>query len=298
MFIVQILFAAGLIVAVQATQQAGWQHTESGVLILRPFEHAPYPHASRAEGYKSKETVFPVAGHYDDGTVGIFIPAEYRPGETVDFVVHFHGHGNNVAHVFEQFGLCEQMTRAGVNAILVVPQGPKDVPDSGCGKLEHDAGAMAALLDEVARFLVDERKITSSRLGHVVLCAHSGGYKVTGVVLRIGGLGDHVTDVLLFDATYGQLESFAAWCAAGGNRRLVSIFTDHLAAENFELLTLLQAGHVPFTAIMEKDLGDEQLKSRAPLFIHTTALQHNDVVSKGNYFARFVGTSGLPRSER
>src|ERR1043166_7468033 len=60
--------------AAQTTQPAGWEQKDYGQQILRPFQYAPFPHPSRAGGYKRVTTTatstYAVPGHYDDSTVG------------------------------------------------------------------------------------------------------------------------------------------------------------------------------------------------------------------------------------
>lgn len=73
----------------------------------------------------------------------------------------------------------------------------------------------------------------------------------------------------------------------------MSIFTQHLADENFELVTLFQASSTPVRAVMEPQLTDTLLRARGPLLIHTAELSHNDVVSKRDYFTRFVAASAI-----
>ena len=144
----RILIATGLIAVVEAagpstkpSSKPAWQHTANGDLILRPFEHAPYPHKSRENGFTYDSKKFPRDPNYVDSTVGIVIPPGYKPGDTVDYVVHFHGWGNHVSKVISQYKLMPQLVAADLNAILIVPQGPKDASDSGGGKLELDEGA-------------------------------------------------------------------------------------------------------------------------------------------------------------
>src|SRR6478752_1158200 len=98
-----------LVLSAFPTSQPQWKTDDRGQLILRPFEHAPYPHSSRAQGYKGRATTYPYEGHYDDSTVAVFIPKGYAPADTVDYVVHFHGHGNHVAKVLTQYKLIEQL---------------------------------------------------------------------------------------------------------------------------------------------------------------------------------------------
>ena len=261
-----------------------WQQLPEGQLILRPFENAPYPHSSRENGFKN----FPRDPHYVDSTVGIFIPADYQPGDAVDYIVHFHGHTNHVSNVFEKYKLPQQLVAAKVNAILIVPQGPKDAADSGDGKLELDPGGFEKLINEVTDYLNVEGKIRTKQIGKIALTAHSGGYKVTAAILHHGGLADHITDAILLDASYGSLEWFADWCNADPNHRLVSLFTDHLADENQQLTALLDKAGVKHRTLDEATLTDEQLLPRGPVFMHTKG-PHDQVPT--DYFGRLVKTS-------
>jgi hypothetical protein len=265
-----------------------WASRPDGELILRSFANAPYPHASREKGFKN----YPQAPHYTDSTVGIFIPKAYVAGDTVNYVVHFHGHVNHVSEVLKKYRLPEQLAASKLNAILIVPQGPKDASDSGCGKLELDKNGLKNLLDEVTAYLKSQGKIKTDKIGKVALSAHSGGYKVTAAVLDHGGMSDQITDVLLLDASYGSLEWFSAWCAGAKDRRLVSLFTDHLADENKTIMDLLAKATVKYDVLEEKTLTDSSLTARRPMFMHTT-LAHNDVPMKMNYFQRLLATSSL-----
>ncbi|MFH0794110.1 MAG: hypothetical protein V2A74_08780, partial [bacterium] len=231
-----------------------WVESDAGSLILRPFKNAPFPHKSRENGFQGSEKFFPADIHYTDSTVGVLVPKGFKPGDTTDFVMYFHGHQNHVAQVFSQFNLENEFEMSGLNAVLIVPQGPKDAADSSGGRLEEEPGAFEALVKEVAEFLQNENRIPTAKIGNVALSAHSGGYRVVGAILIHGDLADHIRDVLLFDATYGQLESYADWCALDGGRRLISIFTQHLADENIELISLLQKRNVAFDVHMENDL--------------------------------------------
>jgi hypothetical protein len=282
--------------ALAQTSKPTWQKSPLGELILRPFDSAPYPHQSRENGFKSKTTTYPAESHYMDSTVGIFIPEGYVPGDTVDYVVHFHGHNNHVSKVLPEYKLPEQLVASKVNAILIVPQGPKDAGDSGGGKLELDPGGFARLIADVTKYLNAEGKIHTSKVGKIALSAHSGGYKVTAAILHQGGIGggmpDNITDVLLLDASYGSLEWFADWCKAGTSHRFVSLFTDHLAGENKEIMGLLDKAGVKYTTLDEATVTDEQFAARKPLFMHTKG-PHDQVPV--DYFGRLLKESALAK---
>ena len=121
-------------------------------MILTRLPSAPFPHPKRAEGKTRNGKVYPADKHYSDSSVAIFIPKGFRSMGAVDFVVHFHGWGNHVERVLEHYQLIEQFAESGRNAILVVPQGPYDAPDSFDGKLE-DEGGFARFMDDVMETL-------------------------------------------------------------------------------------------------------------------------------------------------
>jgi hypothetical protein len=271
------------------TTTPAWQKTSDGEIILRPFANAPYPHKSRETGFKGSKSTFGPE-HYTDSTVAIVIPAGYVPGDSVDFIVHFHGHMNHVSSVLPKYKLAQQLAAAKVNAILLVPQGPKDAADSGGGKLELDPGGFARFIEEVTDFLKAEGKIKTSSVGKIALTAHSGGYKVTAAILHQGGMPKRITDVILLDASYGSLEWFADWCKADPEHRLVSLFTDHLADENQEIMKLLDKAGVKYRKLHEEQLTADQLTGRGPVFMHTKG-PHDQVPI--DYFGKLVATSAL-----
>ena len=261
-------------------------------VLLQPFASAPYPHASRASGYTYGTTFFDAPTHYSDATVGIVVPAGYRPRATADFVVHFQGWSNHVAQVLERYRLAQQLQASARNAILIVPQGPKDAQDSGDGKLELDDGALKRLLDDVLTYL-RARKITgATAIGRVVITAHSGGYKAASAVLVHGGVSDRVTDVVLFDATYGDLEGFANWFRGGENRRLLSFFTDALGTADVALMALARDAR-PITVRLDPDWSPDDLRVRRAAFVLCRTIPHDELLQQRDFFAVALSTSAL-----
>lgn len=272
-----------------AMQSAVWKTSSDGDLALIPFASAPFPHSSRDNGYKTGTTFYPRDPHYTDSTVGVFLPKNFKPGKSINFVIHFHGWNNHVQQVFEQYDLARQMQLSGLNAVLLVPQGPRDANDSTDGKLQYDKGSLTALLNEALGFLAKEGRIPSdAKLGHFALTSHSGGYLVTTYIVDRKELADKLTDVILFDSTYGGLPAFADYCAANPNNRLISICTEHLGHENARLIALLQKRHIQPRVLFEEDLTDAEVAKRGPLIVLTTTLEHNDVIHKRDYFAKWL----------
>lgn len=248
-----------------------------GRTFLQAFGAAPYPHAGRP---------------YRDSTIGIYVPAHYRPTDTVDYVVHFHGWHNDVRHVLQRYRLREQMDLSGRNAILVVPQGPKDAPDSDFGKLEHDPEGFARLMDEIGAFVRDRHVTAATRIGRIVLSSHSGGYGGEGGVLARGGLNDSITDVLLFDAAYGYYDAFADWVKAKSGNHLLSIFTSDTSNGNAALMALVQAPQPNIFVRLAHGMTLAQLQTRAPTFVSTT-VAHDELLQRYNWYALFLRATAL-----
>ena len=184
-------------------------------------------HPDRASGRTYQNQLYSAADHYSDSTVALFIPKGFRAGSRIDFVVHFHGWRNHAESVLRHYELIDQLIASGRNAVLVVPQGPKDAPDSFDGKLE-DAGGFQRFMEEAAATLrrQSQVKLGEFKLGHIILSGHSGGYQVISSILDRGGLSDQVREVWLFDALYGQTEKFLAW-SDREHGRMINIYTDH-----------------------------------------------------------------------
>ena len=270
----------------------------SGQLIVTQLTSAPFPHPKRAEGHTHQKKLYPAAEHYSDNTVAIFIPKGFRETGEVDFVVHFHGWKNNVEGVLGQYKLIEQLMASGRNAVLVVPQGPRNAPDSFGGKLEDPDGFKRFMAD-----VVDTLRQKSSlkkkdfALGQIVLSGHSGGYEVISAIVDRGGLTEHVREVWLFDALYAQTDKFLAWSDRNLGR-FVNIYTEHggTKTETEKLMAQLKQRGTAFYAGKEGEAKPADLKGNKLVFLYTD-LPHNDVVNKRQEFGEFLKTSCLGKTQ-
>lgn len=257
-----------------AASDGEWTTDERGQLLLATFKNAPYPHPSRVTGHKRGEQTFPAAEHYSDSTVAVFIPTGWRDDGPPDLVYYFHGWGNNVRQSIDEARLREQIIEGGKNVVLVFPQGPRNASDSGCGKLE-DPDGLKELTTEVINRLRADGKTTATAPGRIVLSGHSGAYLVIGKALQHGGLEDHITDVYLLDASYGQLDQFAAWVQRHPTGYLRSIFTEHLAPENVELMAMLDDARVAYRLTTDGSTAGEAALAAPRTFVYTTKRDHN-----------------------
>lgn len=282
-------FIAGNVLAENTEDYSNWISDELGEFIITPMKNAPYPHASRKDGYKRDDTFYSAEEHYMDSSIGILIPSGYAKTDTVDVMIHFHGHGNNVAKQVMGKQLREMLNASGKNLIMIVPQGPKDARDSSCGKIEDQDG-MKNLIMECLAFLKKESKTSTETPGKIIVSGHSGGFLPVAACLDAGGMDEHISDVFLMDASYARLESYSGW-AGRSKGRLLSICTDHLLEENFEIMRNLQKeGITQFSILLDEDVTPEALTKHRAAFIHTK-LTHKTLMYETGYLKRFMATS-------
>jgi hypothetical protein len=270
------------------------RYASYGELIVSQFASAPFPHPQRAQGHKYHDELYPADKCYSDSTVAIFIPRGFREAGEVDFIVHFHGWRNNVAGVLNHYKLIEQLVNSKRNAILVVPQGPRNAPDSFGGKLE-DPDGFRRFMEEVVATLRQKSALKSKpfSIGKIILSGHSGGYQVISAILDHGGLSDHVREVWLFDALYAQTPRFLSWFDTQ-HGRLLDIYTEHggTKQETEQLMATLKQRGTKFFAGRESEVNVAELEQNKLAFIFTD-LVHDDVVDQHQTFREFLETSCL-----
>ena len=268
------------------------RYAAQGELILTHLASAPFPHPKRAEGHQYKAQFYPAHEHYSDNTVAIFIPKGFQERGTVDFVIHFHGWKTDVANVLARHKLIEQLVESRRNAVLVVPQGPRNAPDSFGGKLE-DPNGFKRFMGDVIETLRQEAALENKNLaiGQIVLSGHSGGYQVISAILDHGGMTEHVREVWLFDALYAQTDRFLAWIDRKQGR-FVDIYTDRggTKAETEKLMTTLKQRGTVFFAAEERETKPTDLQGNRLIFLHTD-LTHNEVIYKRHEFREYLKTS-------
>lgn len=275
-----------------ALAAAGLPVVNGGRTLIESFPSAPYPHASRAQGHTYQGRLYDAATHYSNSDAGIFIPDGWRArGGAIDFIVHFYGWNHDIAATFSTYRLREQLVASGRNAVLVVPEGPTNAPDSGFGKLELDEGGFQRFMADVAARLKQLGISGTDRIGRIVLTAHSGGYGGAGGVLTRGGMNDSVTDVILFDAAYGYFDAFADW-ARSPNHHLLSLFTSDTSTGNAALMGKLQAPTPNLYVRLADAMTLAQLQTRAPTFV-LTSVAHDELLQKYSWYSLFLQTTAL-----
>jgi len=187
----------------------------------------------------------------------------------------------------------EQLVASGRNAVLLVPEGPQNAPDSSGGKLE-DADGFKRFMAEAVGILKQRGIMKQDSVGGtIILSGHSGGYRVISAIVERGGLNPQVKEVWLFDALYGQMEKFLAW-SEKAEGRLVNIYTDGggTKTRTEEMMATLKQRGTNILATTDQQVAAQELKTNKFVFLHTD-MGHNEVLDKRKTFQQFLESSCL-----
>jgi hypothetical protein len=258
------------------------------------FETAPFPYHgvmpasgrpflnAGAEGHwghvNSRGQVLWESETFSDDRVLLHIPPGFDPKRPAVMVVFFHGHGANLAQdVSDRQQVPEQITAAGVNAVLVAPQFAVNAADSSAGKFWEPNG-FKRFLDEaavkLARMYGDQRTAFTFAKMPIVIVAYSGGFAPTLSVLERGGVRSRVRGLVLLDALYGGTGKFADWIADNRSTFFVSSYTPHTAHRNVDLEHLLRKRSVHYSS----QLRDSHLQGMVT-FLPAGDVPHRDFVT-------------------
>jgi hypothetical protein len=86
----------------------------------------------------------------------------------------------------------------------------------------------------------------------VVIVAYSGGFGPTLSVLDRGGANSRIKGIVLLDALYAGIDTFANWIASNRSTFFVSSYTPHTAYHNADLERLLNARSVSYSSELRR----------------------------------------------
>ena len=165
-------------------------YSDYGTLHRFEFVNAPFPDSGRENGHTYQEKFYSKEEHYSDSTTLIFVPAYLEFKNEIEIVVYFHGWNNNVDTVLTKFKLIEQFYESEREAILVMPEGPRNSPDSFGGKLE-ETGRFKLLIREILDSLQNNYNLKLETI-NITLAGHSGAYRVIAYILMRGGVAEKI----------------------------------------------------------------------------------------------------------
>ncbi|NNM66959.1 MAG: hypothetical protein HKM06_02980 [Spirochaetales bacterium] len=268
------------------------ERLSEGLLVTLHPSGAPFPCSRRDEGFDADGVHYSFKKHYDDSTVEVFIPRGWTDRSALNLVFFFHGWYSSVQDSLSRFDLVSQFFHSRVNALLVVPETARDVPDSFGGKLES-SGGFQTLVHQILARLAQEGLIHHQNLGRVILAGHSGAYHVIGEILRRGGLTSHIGEVILFDGLYGSLPYFEDWVDRR-HGRFVSIFTEEGDAVSYSYAMIDDLVKRGIPLLLEKESDEKNpVPAGVRAVFYRSRRDHYDVVAQARQFQLLLQNSPL-----
>ena len=242
----------------------------------RPFLDAGKPDERGHVNFRGR--MFLESKTFGDDRVLLHIPQNFDPNRPAVMVVFFHGHGATLERdVRDRQRLPDQISAAGLNAVLVAPQFAFDAADSSAGKFWEPDG-FKRFLDETAKKLAtlygDQRSAAAFANMPIVIVAYSGGFGPTLSVLARGGAQERIRGLVLLDALYAGIDQFADWIADHRSTFFVSSYTPHTAHHNADLEHELNERAVPYGS----DLRRNHLQGMVT-FLPAGDVSHRDFVT-------------------
>ena len=242
----------------------------------RPFLDAGEPGQRGHVNFRGR--MFLESKTFGDDRVLLHIPQGFDPNRPAVMVVFFHGHGATLERdVRDRQRLPEQISAAGLNAVLVAPQFAFDAADSSAGKF-WDPDGFKRFLDETARKLAtlygDQRSAAAFANMPIVLVSYSGGFGPTLSVLARGGAQSRIRGLVLLNSLYAGIDQFADWIADNRSTFFVSSYTPHTAHHNADLEHALAERSVPYGS----ELRRNHLQGMVT-FLPTGDISHRDFVT-------------------
>jgi hypothetical protein len=217
---------------------------------------------------------------YNDNRTLIHIPKNFDARKPGVIVVFFHGNGATLERdVRDRQLVPQQISKSGVNAVLLAPQLAVDAADSSAGKFWQPGGLkrfMDESADRLAQLYGDPGAAKAFAAMPVVIVGYSGGFVPTAYSLAVGGLGDRVRGVFLLDALYGELDKFASWIENHRSAFFVSAYTPYTKRRDKELMRMLRDSGISVAEDM-----DRPLKPGSVVFVATPGgVTHRDYVTQ------------------
>ncbi len=268
------------------------RHTKTQLV---EFENGPFPYHGIApttdrtfldvnedgrRGHRtSNGTVYWEDKTYSDRRTLLHIPKGFDLRRPALMVFFLHGHGATLQRdVIDRQRVPEQVSELGVNSILVAPQLASDAADSSAGKLWEPGGFKRYLQeasDELVKLHGDPRSKQVFDTMPIVIVAYSGGYMTAASCIRHGGAGERVRGIVLLDALYGDVETFASWISSRQKAFFLSAFANSTRSHNSQLQEILKGRDVAYNTSLKGQLrGTVSFISTAP------ETEHRDFVTR------------------
>jgi hypothetical protein len=247
----------------------------TGEPFLNVAENGRKGHRTARGGVLWESTTF------GDNRVLLHIPRGFDVTRPAVMVVFFHGHGAELTRdVLNRQNVPEQITRSGMNAVLVAPQFAVDAADSSAGRFWEPGGFVRFVREAGAKLAaLDNNPAAAARYGNlpVIIVAYSGGYLPAAYSIRQGGLGKKLKGLVLMDGLYGEMDDFIHFIKNAKSSFFISSYTASTRRQNTALAQTLKAQHIPYDTHIRKNLWR---RGGVALIETENTVRHRDFVTE------------------
>lgn len=248
-----------------------WHTTPYGRYMVTGMANSPFPDTSNS------------GPAFRDSSVYFFIPDGYQKKNIYDLIVDHHGFGTIIDPANDEktsypelFRQDYQLYMSGKNAILIIPQAARNVPNGAQGKFAQMNG-FQKFIAEADRLLKKEGiLLPASQLRDIHISSFSGGYYITAMDISQNSPDflTHIRSVNLWDSFYGHRDIYFQW-AMRPDRLFFSSFTPTggTVQLNRQLQDSLRIQRLEFDTIR---VSDEILPKRLIEYTHRS---HWDVAT-------------------
>jgi hypothetical protein len=226
------------------------------------------------------------AADHETADALVRIPADFDITKPLRLVIYNHGFGTNVASIYTDSRLSEQMSRAGANTVLVLPEWQAQ-PDSR----KSDQGQFGAqylfraMLLEIFGLIPELQGKKFADVVAIDIAAHSAGYGPTISEIYKNDLGDKIRSIALLDALYTD-DGFNKWITSNldalqrGEKQFYNVFFDSTREHSKDLARLIERLWQPDKckdvsmlvdySDSDRVLNADNLKGKSVAFIYST----------------------------
>jgi hypothetical protein len=237
----------------------------------------------------------PVRGTVCEGAVSTYplavavqIPPGYVPTEKAEITLFLHGHNygptSTLDQILKRFSILEHVASTGRNRIAVFPHSLNK-----CDEFKTQLAPTKKLkpfIESIARWMVEKQLSKTAEIGSIALAGQSGAYAPLAIIVDQDLYRDHIRELYLLDAMYGNAASFARFALNPKNRFWSNYLPSSSTRQQNELVmkTLQQSGISFFTK--SGNLSREEAASARVGFIEANT-SHAGAI---RYLAAFMGS--------
>jgi len=225
------------------------------------------------------------ADHYTPDALVRLAPG-FDPHKPLRLIIYNHGFGTDVATIYGDSRLGEQMGGVSANTVLILPEW-QEQPNSRNGSQGRFGATnwFRGMLNDIFRIVPELKGKNLSDVSSIDIVAHSAGYGPTMTEIYKNSIESKIRSVVLLDALYTET-GFDKWISDNrnalnrGEKRFYNIFFDTTKKNSMELGQKIQemwkSCHPKNLSLLfdysqsDRVLSTDDLKDKSVIFVYSS----------------------------